>query len=242
MPARRGPGWYGAGPAGPGLTAAGPTGSWPAAWQPSRQTETGRPMPPGLARLPVQSQPGLPISAPPGIGRPGTRRRSAGCHRPRSAIRRAEPLARQRPGGRGAGPGDLGTAGRGVNCWSPACRGRRGGRGPELGIGISKPAPAMRAATAAAPARPIGLDVIVRVGAHRAAGHNMNARRMNHRGRRCRDAQNWASDTKGQDSGNDESSPDTHDSSMAISQARGPPPGPLGLSGATTAHRRDAPV
>ena len=77
-------------------------------------------------------------------------------HRSQSAGRRPRPLASQRSGDRGAGPGDLGTAGRGVNCCSPACRGRRGGRGPELGIGISKPAPAMRAATAAAPASPIG--------------------------------------------------------------------------------------
>ena len=107
----------------------------------TRQTETGRPMPPGLAVLLVQSQPGLPVSAPPD-GLP--------------AGRRTRPLASQRPGGRGAGPGDLGTAGRRVDCCSPACRGRRSGRGPELGIGISKPAPAMRAATAAAPASPIG--------------------------------------------------------------------------------------
>jgi hypothetical protein len=129
MLARRRPSWRPPGRVGPARQA------------PIRQTETGRPMPPGLAGLLVRSQPGLPVSAPP-AGLP--------------AGRRARPLASQRPGGRGAGPGGLGTAGRGVNCCSPACRGPRGGRGPELGIGISKPAPAMRAATAAAPASPIG--------------------------------------------------------------------------------------
>ena len=103
-PSRRGPNQRGPGRAVP---------AWPA---PARQTETGRPTPPGLAGLLVRSQPGLPVSAPP-AGLP--------------AGRRARPLASQRPGGRGAGPGGLGTAGRGVNCCSPACRGRWGGRGPE---------------------------------------------------------------------------------------------------------------
>lgn len=141
--------------------------------QPARQPIPGRQRPGGRCR-PVWQVFGFRLSQ---VAR--------SPHRPRWAGRQAAPLAGQRPGDRGAGPGDLGTAGRGVICCSPACRGRRGGRGPELGIGISKPAPAKRAATATAPARPVGSEMVIRVGADRAAGHNMNARRVNRRSRRC---------------------------------------------------------
>jgi len=142
MLARRGPGWYGTGPAGTALTQSrrGPDRYRPHRRRPDQQlagSRPGRQRPDGRCRpvshifrfklSQVSRSPHRPGSA--GWGTAGDRRAR---HRPRSAIRRAKPLARQRPGGRGAGPGDLGTAGRGVNCWSPACRGGRGGRGPEL--------------------------------------------------------------------------------------------------------------
>jgi hypothetical protein len=104
-------------------------------------------------------------------------------------------------------------------------------------MGISKPAPAMRAVTATAPARPVGSEMVIRVRGYNAACDNMNIRRMNDRCRGRRDAQNRAGNAEGQDSGNDESSPDTHDSSMAISLARGSPPDPLARNGATTVSR-----
>lgn len=84
--------------------------------------------------------------------------RSPGLRTARRLARRPAGKAASQPTARRPGSGSRRPAnGRArVNCCSPACRGRRGGRGPELGIGISKPAPAMRAATAAAPASPIG--------------------------------------------------------------------------------------
>jgi hypothetical protein len=63
---------------------------------------------------------------------------------------------------------------------------------------------------------------------------HMDGGRMPGRDRHCRARQGRAGDAERKDSGNDESSPDAHDSSMAIPEVSGLFHGPCQLHGVST--------
>jgi hypothetical protein len=83
--------------------------------------------------------------------------------------------------------------------------------------------------------RSVGSNVIVNAG-NRGNGNRLHvdAGRVDGRYGHCRASQDRSGRAECYDSGNDENSPDSHDSSMAIPEASGLLHGPVGLHGAST--------